>query len=175
MGQKDQGLRSGRRRYQVIPRVLVFLRHGADVLLLKGAPDKRIWANLFNGVGGHVEVDEDALSAARREVLEETGLDAADLSLKAVINVDAGNPDLGIMLHVFTGHSDSRKTVASREGELHWIPVDSINEHDLVEDLEWLVPRILAMASDARPLFLHYSYDESDELLIRQASIEVRN
>jgi 8-oxo-dGTP diphosphatase len=150
----------------------VFLRYGADVLLLKGAPDKRIWANLFNGVGGHVETDEDTLSAARREVLEETGLEATDLSLKAVINVDAGNPDLGILIHAFTGHCDTRQTVASQEGELHWISVDSLNEYDLVEDLVWLLPRILTMGIDSKPLFLHYSYDDSDKLLIRSASQE---
>ena len=53
MGKEDQGLATGKERYQVVPRVLVFLRNGADALLLKGAPDKRIWANLYNGIGGH--------------------------------------------------------------------------------------------------------------------------
>ena len=72
MGRKDQGLQSRRDRYQAVPRVLIFLRNRDDVLLLKGAPDKRIWANKYNGVGGHIESDEDVISAARREVTEET-------------------------------------------------------------------------------------------------------
>ena len=42
-------------RYVVIPRVNSFLRHGRDVLLLKGAPDKRIWAGRYNGIGGHTD------------------------------------------------------------------------------------------------------------------------
>ena len=38
-----------------------------EVLLLRGAADKRLWANRYNGLGGHVEAGEDVLSAAKRE------------------------------------------------------------------------------------------------------------
>ena len=170
MGQNDQGLRKGKKRYQTVPRVLVFLRSGSDVLLLKGAPDKRIWANLYNGVGGHVEVDEDFLSAARREVREETGLVAFNLCLKAVVNINAGEPDLGILMLVFVGWIDKRQTVSSSEGELHWLPADRLPGDELVEDLSWLLPKVLSMSPGEQPLFLHYSYDAEDRLVIRQAA-----
>ena len=61
-------------KYQAVPRVLCFVTHGDEVLLLRGAPDKRIWPDKYNGVGGHVETGEDILSGARREIYEETGL-----------------------------------------------------------------------------------------------------
>ena len=54
-------------RYMLIPRVLIFLRRGNSVLLLKGAPTKRLWAGKYNGVGGHVEAGEGILSAAQRK------------------------------------------------------------------------------------------------------------
>lgn len=170
MGKNDQGLRSGKNRYQAVPRVLIFLRNGSDILLLKGAPGKRIWANLYNGVGGHVESGEDILTAARREVKEETGLSVKDLSLKAVANIDAGEQALGILMFVFVGQSYSRHTSSSHEGELHWIPADHLPEKELVEDLAWLVPRVLEMGPGERPLFLHYSYDEDDNLVISRAN-----
>ena len=53
MGQADQKMIKG--RYQVVPRTLCFIIHDDDVLLLRGAPTKRIWPNKYNGVGGHVE------------------------------------------------------------------------------------------------------------------------
>jgi 8-oxo-dGTP diphosphatase len=170
MGQNDQGLKSGRPRYQVIPRVLIFIRHEADVLLLKGAPTKRIWANLFNGLGGHVEVGEDILSAARREVLEEAGLEIDNLMLRAVVNIDAGDPAVGILFFAFVGWSPTRHITPSHEGELHWLPVNQLDQVPLVEDLNWLLPRLLTEPDGSGPLFLHYSYDQDDQLVIRPAT-----
>jgi 8-oxo-dGTP diphosphatase len=167
MGQSDQGMHTGRTRYQVIPRVLVFLRYAEDVLLLKGAPNKRIWANRFNGVGGHIEVGEGVLAAAQREVHEETGLVVDELLLTAVVNIDAGDDQLGILMFVFIGWSDRQETIASHEGGLHWVPVNQLPTGEMVEDLEWLLPRILTMDADSSPMFLHYSYDKQDQLLIQ--------
>lgn len=169
MGQADQGLKTGRQRYQAVPRVLIFLRNGSDVLLLKGAPDKRIWANLYNGVGGHIEVDEDVLSAARREVREETGVYVDVLNLKAIVNIDAGDDKLGILMFAFVGRINSKLVFASQEGELHWIPINDLAEYELVEDLRWLLPRIIEGPDEAGPLFLHYSYSSDDQLIIHQA------
>src|SRR5690606_10171275 len=67
-GVTDQGIDVSRQRYQVMPRVLISITQKDDVLLLKGAPTKQTWPNLYTGVGGHVERDESVLDAARREI-----------------------------------------------------------------------------------------------------------
>lgn len=169
MGKADQGLNSGKSRYQVIPRVLVFLRNKEDVLLLKGAPEKRIWANLYNGVGGHIEPGEDIYSAAIREVYEETKINPSKLELKAIANIDVGNASTGITIFVFVGWSQDREIVSSYEGDLHWFPVSDLPREELVEDLDWLLPRVLNMSHNQFPLYLHYSYDDDDRLVIKQA------
>lgn len=167
MGSKEQGAGAVEGRWLTIPRTLCFVFNGGDVLLMKRAPHKRIFPNRYNGVGGHIERDEDPLTSARREIAEETGLAVRDVRLRAVYNVDAGETT-GIILFVFTAVSDSREVIANDEGTLHWIPVAEVGSLDVVEDLPLILPRILAHAADV-PLFAHLSYDESDAIHLRFA------
>ena len=165
MGKSEQGVEVSRRRYQVIPRVLVFVLSGDEVLLLKGAPTKRIWANRYNGVGGHVEAGEDVYTAAKRETREETGLNVHDLRCRGIVNIDAGQ-ETGILLAVFTARSDERQTMPSEEGTLEWVPLARIQRLDLVEDVPVLLNRIAEMPEDAPPFSARYFYDEHDQLQI---------
>ncbi len=159
----DQGVDP--KRYTLIPRVLVFLTRGKEVLLLKGAPTKRIWANLYNGIGGHIERGEDVLSAARREILEETSLSITDLWLCGVVTVDTGqNPGIGIFM--LRGCCLEGELVASHEGTPEWVPISRVNELPLVEDLYTLLPRILAAKASEPPFSAHFHYDQDDRLVI---------
>jgi 8-oxo-dGTP diphosphatase len=165
---QDQGVEVSlkRKRYTVIPRTLCFITRGARVLLLRGAPTKRIWADKYNGIGGHVERDEDVYSAARREVKEETGLDVDQLRLCGLINIDTDQPS-GILLFVFTAEARSGDPIPSAEGTLEWVPRDQLSRYNLVEDLPTILPRALDLPADAPPFFAHYHYDEQERLMIR--------
>jgi 8-oxo-dGTP diphosphatase len=163
MSAKDQGVTLD--RYMFIPRTLIFLTHGEKVLLLKGSPKKRLWANKYNGVGGHIEPGEDILSAARREIIEETGLYPTDLWLCATITIDTGqNP--GICIFVLRGECKEEGQCPSSEGTLEWISYTEIDQLPLVEDLYILLPKILAMRKERPPLSVHYSYGTAGELII---------
>ena len=165
MGQADQKVIKG--RYQVAPRTLCFVTHGDDVLLLRGAPTKRLWPNKYNGAGGHVEPDEDVRSAALREIHEETGLEVRDLRLRGVINLPVDTEDnTGIMVFIFTAAAETREVQPSEEGTLEWVPRERLLALDLVEDLPTLLPRVLAMKANDPPFFAHYRYDEEDRLVV---------
>jgi 8-oxo-dGTP diphosphatase len=165
MPSSDQGV--NRERYMLIPRVLIFLRRGGSILLLKGAPTKRLWANKYNGVGGHVERGEDVLSAARRELTEETGL-SADLRLVGTVTVDAGG-QIGVGLYVLTGECLDGEPRPGAEGTLEWLSPSELATRPLVEDVAVLLGRILQMQAGDPPFAAHSSYDPDGNLRVEFA------
>lgn len=136
-------------RYQVIPRTLSFLFRDGQVLFLRGAPDKRLWPNQLNGIGGHLQRDETPREGARREIEEETGLEVPSLDLRAIVHVSGRPGDAGICIFVFVGQAPSQRVRASVEGTLEWHAMEQLPCDEMVADLPHLLPRILP--PDGRP------------------------
>jgi 8-oxo-dGTP diphosphatase len=146
-----------KKRYQFIPRVLAFLTRGDEVLLIKRAADRAIFPNQYNGLGGHVERGESVHQAAIREVEEESGLQPSSLWLCAVVTIDTGDADKGILMFVFRGEASGETAggtlQASAEGTLEWVHPDRIAELDMVEDIPTLLPKVLALEPGDPPLW----------------------
>lgn len=164
MGVLEQGSTSG--RYSLVPRVLIFpINEDGQVLLLKGASDKRIWPNLWNGLGGHVERGESILEAAVRELREEAGIEGAQWTLCGQVLVDTGtNP--GILFYVYKVRNLSGALCPSAEGGLGWFVREEALQMKLVEDLYTLLPMVLRHRPKELPFWGFYRYDEFGQLLM---------
>ncbi|MGC9358813.1 MAG: NUDIX domain-containing protein [Anaerolineae bacterium] len=139
---RDQGTR-GQGRHVVIPRTLCFIRHAGCLLLLRGAPAKRLWAGRLNGIGGHVEPSETPLECARRELWEEAGVKPSTLSLRGVIHISSQTQEPGVLILVYLGEVASRDVRAGAEGEPVWCDVDDLPWDEMVDDLPLLLPLVL--------------------------------
>jgi len=152
-------------RYQVVPRTLILVFNQHKVLLQKGAPDKKIWAGFYNGLGGHIERGEDVLTSAKRELKEETGLECLDLHLCGTVMIDVEESN-GILLFVLSGHNLCGEIRDSAEGALHWIDIDQLGNLQVVEDIPEMVDRI---KNQKNTLFsIHYGYDSNGKRITTQ-------
>ena len=100
-------------RYVVVPRTLCFVFHENDVLLIKRSPFRRLFPNKINGLGGHVEQDEDVYGAVVREIKEGRGsphggvfLDIAWIKEKIAKSEEHIKRKLPSMYHQFKALAD---------------------------------------------------------------------
>ena len=98
-----------------------------EILLVRRAPD-RIFPGLWQCVTGGVEPGERAPAAALREVIEETGLDAADL--EALFDLDQAVPfydegsDAVVVSAIFAARvrPDAVPRVSHEHDGMRWVP-----------------------------------------------------
>lgn len=152
-------------KYQIIPRVLIFATRGDQLLLIKGAADKKTWPNLYNGIGGHIEQGEDVLSAAKREFLEETGLKLNNPQLKMIVTIDI-NTNPGIGMFVFSGEAGNGSLQQTKEGAPTWVNPKGLTNYPLVEDLPTIIPLVINAGKQDHILFAHYRYLADGQLSI---------
>ncbi|RKR88381.1 NUDIX domain-containing protein [Micromonospora pisi] len=87
--------------------VIVLTDRLGRVLMQQRGFDKRVEPGRWGPPCGLVEPGEDALTAAHRELLEETGLTATLEHCRVVEQVVAGG--IGVRFHVFEGSTDARQ------------------------------------------------------------------
>ncbi len=164
MAINEQGVNND--RYQVVPRLLIFIfnedKH--EVLLLKRSKTKQLWSSFYNGIGGHIDSGEDVLTAAERELFEETGIRNSELLLCGTITIDV-EPQTGVILFLFRGAYNGQKLLESHEGKLKWVKYRKIKILKSLPDLPFLVKRCKDW-QNGDPVFHLHSFYKINELVI---------
>jgi 8-oxo-dGTP diphosphatase len=120
--------------------VLCHINKGNEYLLLLKSSG-RFGEGFWNAPGGKLEPNERPEDAARREVLEETGLRILELveagSLTFYFGKDKQFPDW--FVDVFVSSKFEGKLTESYEGKLRWFKKDSMPYDTMwADDVHWL-------------------------------------
>jgi 8-oxo-dGTP diphosphatase len=147
-------------RYKIIPRTLIFLFHGNEILLIKHNSKEKIGFGRWNGIGGHIERGEDPFHAAIREIKEETGLSLKKINF-SFFTIVPETDAYGIGLFIYSGRSRNKKIIESNEGQLKWIDIKELNHYPLMEDLEIFLDLVINHRKCSISRFLSYHKEKN--------------
>ena len=97
--------------------ILVYNKEQDKILMCKR--EKEPYKGKYNLVGGKVEIGEDELEAAYRELKEETGITREDIILIHLMNFEYKIDD--IELEVYIGKLEKEVELVEEVNKLYWI------------------------------------------------------
>ena len=119
--------------------------NGKDVLLIhRNARANDQHLGKYNGLGGKLEPNEDVVEGMRREIREEGGIEAEDMTLRGTINWTGFGPNgenwFGFIFRVdrFSGAPYAENP----EGTLEWVSVDKIMNLPMWEGDRYFLPLV---------------------------------
>jgi 8-oxo-dGTP pyrophosphatase MutT (NUDIX family) len=108
-----------------------------NVLLIK--KNRPLWQkNKKNGIGGHIEIDEETRDAMVREFEEETGIKTTVWMWKPLIRLSDEAQDWEVFFYY--SKIDISKFKSMTDEEVEKVPVNDLYVHDVIPNLLWLIP-----------------------------------
>lgn len=151
-----------KQRHTVTPRVLCLVFNKDKVLFLQ-ASAKKDWFGYYEPPGGHIEKGEDPLTTAKREILEETGLNVGKMTIMGVIH-ESGFYGKDVMMFVIKAETNQTEVTGSDEGVPVWLDITKLNDYKLIEDMKPILKKVLSMKKG--DFFVGVSeFDGKDKLL----------
>ena len=135
-----------------------FVKKGNKYLLLHRNPNKRIMPDIWMAPGGHREFNEGLFACARREVMEETGLQIKNIKIKAVGNAYVKDIDQEFYFHMLTAdYAGGILKGNPQDGTLVWLTKTEILKLDkLLPELKKILPHILSKEENVISYTAHY-------------------
>lgn len=99
--------------------------------------------NLWTGVGGKTNFDEDIAQSCIREIQEETGLIVPSVNLRGVIKTILSGQQSSWILFVYTVTDFSGDLCACDEGNLSWVPYDKVKDKNIIGFIRKIIPDLI--------------------------------
>jgi len=136
-----------------------------EVLLFKRPDNDSFAPGQWVAPGGKVDVGEDYMIAAQREVLEEVGVDVPmeKIRLKAIALHTRGKKLYNIAIFVASIDSDAELKISEGEGEAAWVKLDELKSmHNLLQSIRYYIDHIFVEGSGI--LYTNIDWD-GDEIV----------
>lgn len=129
--------------------------------ILLGLKKRGFGEGRWNGFGGKVSAGETIEDAARRELLEEAGILAANLEKCGVLDFEfKGDPEI-LEVHVFKAKDYTGDPIESEEMKPQWFHVNEVPFHSMWPDDQHWFPLMFA-GKKFRGKFL---FDNQDKII----------
>lgn len=107
--------------------------------ILLGMKKKGFGIGSWNGFGGKVEENESIEEAAKRELREESGLEAVDITKRGIIEFEFENDPKILEVHIFYVGKFEGEPKESDEMKPQWFNVDEIPYEQMwTDDAHWM-------------------------------------
>jgi 8-oxo-dGTP diphosphatase len=149
---------------------LIYCLREEKTLLMERRKEPNL--GLWVAPGGKIELGESPYECARRELYEETGLDAHHLHFRGLITEVSPRPDWQWMLFIYAVTDIAGELVADeREGCFQWWPLEQVSRLAIPQADAVFYPRITDLST---PFYdATYIYDANLKLVeIREHSPE---
>jgi 8-oxo-dGTP pyrophosphatase MutT (NUDIX family) len=140
----------------------IFVKRDGKYLLLRRSEQKKYAPGFVHPIGGKIEVNEDPLEGAKRELMEEAGITVKNIRLEAVlteIQPVKGESENWLIFH-FSGDYDSGEMLTTEEGILEWFTPEQIVEEKLFPSVEKVIEHVLD--HQAGTVFATFVYDQTE-------------
>ncbi len=110
-----------------------------DNRILLGMKKRGFGAGRWNGFGGKLNSGESIADAAKREVLEEAGIQIGEMEEVGVLDFEfQGNPEI-LEVHIYRANEFAGEPVESEEMRPQWFDVNSIPFDSMwPDDIHWI-------------------------------------
>ncbi len=121
-----------------------FVQKDGRYLMLHRNPDKKIMPDVWMAPGGKREFNEGLFEAARREILEETGITIKNLRVKGTGCAYLKDIEQEVFFHfVFADYESGEVHQDPEDGELVWLTAEEIvKQENLLAEIKEIAPYV---------------------------------
>ena len=147
--------------HELIMAANMFVKRDGKLLVIRRSMRKTYMPGFVQPVGGKININEGALHAAERELLEETGLSVKNIRLEAVLtDIHKDGVNNWQVFHFSGDYAGGEVSSNIDEGELLWLTPEEIKKEKVLDSIIRIVDNIADPSHEV--LFAEYAWDEEN-------------